>query len=699
MAHRIRSAIPYLVIFILALLIYSNTFNASFHFDDHDSIVKNLHIRHIFPLRDLWNYAHTRFLTYLTIAFNYKIGRLNVTGYHAVNILFHIAAGIFTYALALLTFKTPRIKGLPIANHGASIAFFTSLVFIAHPLQTQAVTYIIQRASSLATLFYIASIALYVRSRLLKSALSYILFLGAALCALLCKEMTVTLPFVILLYEFTFFTAEGRRRSLLPMIFAFSAAFIFIPFHIFFSYVIDFIILRRITDSPADLSGYHFLLTQFPAILTYIRLLFVPLNQTVDHDFRVARSIFEFSTFLSVVALLIIIIRAFRRYRQERLISFSILWFFITLTPSLRLLPDMHNFIVEHRLYLPMFGFSLFLVTTIHSLAGKKKAIALLAAIVTILSGLTYMRNFTWKDELTLWNDTVHKSPKRAGPYNNRGLAYCAEGNLPQALSDYNKAIEIDPNYADAYNNRGIAYRTQGNLPRAISDYNKAIELNPRLVEAYNNRGSAYRAQGDLPRAISDFSKAIEMNPILAEAYNNRGNAYCAQGDLTHAIPDFNKAIEINPRLAEAYNNRGSAYFAQGDLPRAISDFSKAIAIDPILAEGYNNRGNAYCAQGDLPHAISDFNKAVAIDSNYAVPYNNRGLAYRAQGNLTHAISDFSKAIEINPILAEAYYNRSVTYYTAREYGNAWADVHRAEELGFAINSKFLDDLKKASGS
>jgi len=571
-----RRHIAVIIFIFLALLIYSNTFTASFHFDDKLSILSNPHIKHISHIGILWEGGRARFLTYLTIAMNYSIGKLDVTGYHIVNILIHIITGILVYSLALLTFQTPRIKGLVIARDGKSIAFFAGLIFIAHPIQTQAVTYIIQRATSLAALFYIAAIALYVQSRLHRSVFYYILFLIAALCALLCKEISITLPFLILLYEGTFFTAEGRKTYCMSLIAIFLIAFIFMPYHIYVSYLIDFINMKNAKEPYSGASSYCYLLTQFRVILTYIRLLFIPINQAVDYDYRISRTIFELPTIFSILALLGIGITTLRMYRRERLIAFAILWFFFTLAPALRYVPAMDNFIYEHRVYLPMFGFSLFLSTIIFSRLGREKAAIILITLVAILSVLTYMRNFVWKDDFTLWDDAVRKMPKNSRAHCNRGFEFFNMGNYEAALADYNAALKNDPRYVVAYCNRGALYAMKGDMRGALREFDKALIISPHYADAHYNRAKAYARMNDIQRAIAEYEETIVLNYFFIDAYINLGNIYVRRGELHKAMSMYSRAITVDRGYPNIYVNRALVYFMRRDFDKAWKDVQKA---------------------------------------------------------------------------------------------------------------------------
>jgi len=657
---------------LLGALIYSGTFFSSFHFDDTVSIVNNPAIRNIFNLKAIWNSWPTRFITYLSISLNYHFSHLKVFGYHLFNFLAHICASIMVWWFILLTFSTPAMRDKSLAKYANLLAFFGGLVFMAHPVQTQAVTYIIQRATSLTALFYVACLSMYVKSRLMQQqsedpVVSRLFYCGsfvAAIMAMFTKEIAVTLPFIVLLYEVSFLKKEGRFNWKYPI--SFFAILPIIPLAMFFTKSVNFVTMQRVQEGINSISSWNYLLTQLRVMVTYIRLLFIPVNQNLDYDYHIAKSLLELPTLASLIFLVSILIIAVKIFSKHRLISFGIFWFFITLLPESSIIP-IKDVIFEHRLYLPMVGFSLFLVSVVYFIFKNKTLKLMVVALlgVTICyASLSYSRNLIWKNDLTLWSDIVNKSPNKARPYNGRGFAYAIQNNFAQAISDYDKAIEIDPNFAEAYYNRGLAFYQQGNLPRSISD----------------------------------FKKVSEINPDDARAHNGYGLIYYKQGNFAGSISAFGKAIEIDPNFAEAYYNRGLAFYQQGNLPRSIDDFSKAIEINSDDARAYNGRGFAYAIQNNLTQAVSDFGKAIEIDPNFAQTYYNRGLAYYQQGNLSRSISDFNRAIEINSNNAEAYYNRAVVYFGQKDFDKAWEDVHKAEELGHAINSEFLAALKKASG-
>jgi protein O-mannosyl-transferase len=678
---------PIIIICCLGGLIYSNSFSTSFHFDDFFNIVSNITLRNIVNLDTIWRSFPTRFITYLTFALNYQIHQHNVVGYHIVNLVVHISTAILLFWLVNLTLLTPVMRGEKIAKQAKLISLFIALVFLTHPIQTQGVTYIFQRSASLATLFYLASLGCYAKFRLLQneklasgSRVFYSASLIIAVIAMFTKEISITLPLAVCLYEFSFFRTTKIFKYKQLIFFLVTLAII--PITILMS---KLALVRDLqaTEGSVKIITWHYILTKLMVMITYIRLAFLPLNQNLDYDFPIVTHLLNVPVLFGLLFLILSIVIAFKLFRNYRLISFGILFFFLTLSFEWGIITISEVF-YEHRLYLPMVGFSIFLVTSLYYLLSNKHPKAMLTILVTLVvvySVLTYTRNNVWKDDFTLWNDTIRKSPYKARPYSNRGNAYQRKGNFDQAIVDYSKAIEVNPSYAEGYYNRGLAYQNKGDINQAISDYNKAIEINPNYSDAYNNRGSAYQHQGNFAQAFSDYNKALEINPKHDDAYYNRGMAYHGQGNLDQAILDFNRALKINPIDAEAYYNRGLAYQTQGNFNQAIADYDKAIEIDPHYVHAYYNRGLAYHNKGDLSQALLDYSKAIKINPNYFDAYNNRGTIYQNQGNFAQAISDSNKAIEINPNDSGFYNNRGIAYQHQGNFAQAFSDYNKAIEI------------------
>ena len=328
------------IIIFLGIIIYSNSFDCSFHFDDKGRIVENTNIRNLSDFKAIWNYGKPRFVPYFTFALNYHFGNLDVWGYHLFNLIIHLINACLVWWLTMLIFSSPNIKNLPIARQSKAIAFFTALLFVSHPLATQSVTYIVQRMASLAALFYFLSLALYIKARLLDKShpSKYVLFacsLISALIAIFTKENALTLPFAIILFDLFFLQKKMPSINLKDyrvVLFLF-AIFSFILIVILF---FSFKILKPLTpDEHNDfktITSMNYLFTEFRVIIKYLQLLVLPINQNLDYDFQISNNFFELRTMLSFLFLLALIILAIFLFNKNRIVSFCIFWFFLTLT-------------------------------------------------------------------------------------------------------------------------------------------------------------------------------------------------------------------------------------------------------------------------------------------------------------------------------------------------------------------------------
>ncbi|HXX58309.1 MAG TPA: tetratricopeptide repeat protein, partial [Thermodesulfovibrionales bacterium] len=477
-----KRLIHFVLIAAIGFLAYSNTFHSPFQFDDKPHIINEPVIRDIKNFvsdRRGHDYNPRRFIGYLSLAINYHFGGVDVIGYHMVNLLIHICNALLLYFFVLLTFRTTSMEQLEGSPSPAPslIALFSALFFVSHPLQTQAVTYIIQRFASLATFFYLLSIVMYIKGRLAMETqdgtegrlfsgsclLSYLIAIISAVCAMKTKEIAFTLPLVIVLYELIFFRSLVKKTVLflLPVL----MTLIIIPISVLHSdrplgeILSD---VSEMTKVQTQMSRWEYLVTEMRVIVTYIRLIFLPIGQNLDYDYPVYHSLFTPSVFLSFLFLLAILglgvyllLRGMKNNSpslatHHRLMGFGILWFFITLSVESSIIP-IADVIFEHRLYLPLVGVFTGMTTGLLIAAKRLKietAVILLFVLLTLLfSGLTYARNNQWRDEISLWQDIVEKSPHKARPYNGLGAAYASSGQLDKAIAEYQTALRLKPDF------------------------------------------------------------------------------------------------------------------------------------------------------------------------------------------------------------------------------------------------------------
>ncbi len=573
-------------------LAYSNTFHASFHSDDFHYICDNTFIRNFAVLLQHWTFYPCRMVAFLSFALNYHFNGLHILGYHYFNMCVHLLSAIFVWWLTLLTLSTPAMKEDKITRHADLIAFLAGMIFVTHPMQIEAVTYIWQRTASMMAMFYLASLCFYIKSRLSlkrnKIRIYYFISLITAILAMFTKENAITLPLMIVLYEFSFLNTKKHINW--KYLSVFLLTLLIIPSVILLSsgkFLKAEAYVGENMPSPSD-----YLLTQFRVFLTYIRLLFVTQNLPIGYAYPLSKSFLEFPVFISFLTLACIFYSAVRLFSKYRLLSFGIFWFFLTLLPESSFLPLLDVF-SEHRLYLPLAGYSLFLVGGMYYLLGKnnlKAMILTMALIIGLNAILTYQRNKIWKNELTFWSHDLDKFPDNPKAYFNIGIWYFKCGNLPESISAYSKTISLSSESANAYINRGSDYYEEGRFDLALDDLNKAIAIKPDVATAFYTRGGIYVKLNKLPQAMSDYNKTIEIDPFFRSAYMNRGNICLLQGDLTDALSNYNKVIAINPDAIGAYYNRAIVNYRLNRYGEVQSDMLKVKKLQANSNPNANNQ-------------------------------------------------------------------------------------------------------------
>jgi protein O-mannosyl-transferase len=687
-----KPIIHILLIAVVGLLAYSNTFRSPFQWDEdkfilHNTITKDLHyFLEPSSAKELpyYNALKSRYVGYLSFAINYKMNGPDVTGYHIVNIVIHIINGILVYFFLQVTLRTPFFRNRKSGGDSRFtrfISLFTALLFVAHPLQIEAVTYIFQRLASFMTMFYLLSLVMYIKGRMITlesegrsekltvkseksedgpliiihssrftiSIIWYLVSFVSAVLAMKTKENAFTLPIIIMLYELFFFKGTIKKRFLYLM--PFLLTLFIIPLTLIGTDKPAGEIIGQMSD-PAFLDSQNvsrgdYLFTQFRVIATYIRLLFLPINQNVDYDYPLYHSFFNPEVLASFILLLLIFSAAvyllyasrseklkddsrftihlsrFTFHGYYRLIAFGIFWFFITLLVESSVIP-IPMVIDEYRVYLPSVGIFAAIGSGMFLLKERSEnrwlrrganSSVVLMIILFLIS--TYARNGLWNSNVSLWQDAAEKSANKARPHYNLGLAYASKSLLDAAIEQYQMALRLNPDYTEAHNNLGTAYASQGQWDRAIEQYQMALRLNPDYTETHFNLGNAYASKGLLDAAIEQYQMALRLNPDYTEAHYNLGNEYASKGLLDRAIEQYQMALRLNPDYTEAHNNLGTAYASQGQWDRAIAEYQTALRLNPDYAEAHNNLGTAYASQGQWDRAIAEYQTALRLKPDF----------------------------------------------------------------------------------
>jgi len=591
-----------LAIILFGAIAYFNSLHVPFIFDDRFHIIENTRIRQLWPP---WPYLlHTsRPVIYLSLAVNYAFGRLDPLGYHLFNVAVHIAAALVLYGILRRTFLSTPLRerfGPP----APWLAGIVALIWVVHPIQTESVTYTIQRGESLMGLFYL--LTLYCVIRASGSPHSMWWHAGAvANCCLGigCKGVMLTAPVLVLLYDRVFLSPSWRElaRRKWRLYAALAATWLLYP-----------LLLSQAPVEWKESAGFEYdgaaplqyAMTQPSVILHYIQLVFWPDNLCLDYGWPAARTIGDvFPQLLIVLALLAATVWAWRR---KPYVGFLGAWFFIILIPTSSFIP-IADLAVEHRMYLPVAAVIALAVVGLFGPARRFAGLPVIAAacalIVISLTVLTVRRNLDYASDLAIWQDTVDKSP--GNPRAQYDLAHTLEGQnrLPEAIAHYQKALEEKPDYVDALNNLGHILAVSGRPQDAAGYLHRALQLKPSLAEGHLNLGYAFAQQGQIKDAIAEWDEALRIKSDFAEVHNNLGIALALDGRTAEAIAHWEQALALAPDVADTHNNLAYALSQSGRTREAISHYEEALRLKPDSAELHSEVAELAATIGDSSKA------------------------------------------------------------------------------------------------
>jgi tetratricopeptide (TPR) repeat protein len=586
------------------ILAYGRTSSVPLLFDDYDAILNNPTIRHWGSVFSPPNNttAGGRPILNASLAINYAISGTAVWSYHAVNLAIHVLCGLTLFGIirhALASLRNPS---------ATLIAFSASLIWILHPLQTESVTYIIQRAESLMGLFYLLTLYLFIRGAEADGRGLSWFFLSFVTCLLgmASKEVMVSAPLIVLLYDRTFiagsFSEAWRRRS--KVYAALGSTWL----------VLAFLVLSvHGRGSSAGLgsgvSSWSYALTQVSAIVHYLRLCFFPHPLVLDYGGLLETSAARLlPCALLVIGLLVATVWALVRHPA---IGFLGACFFAILAPSSSFVPVATETIAEHRMYLSLAPVVVLVVLCIYRWLGRA-AFATCMILAVVLGGVTWQRNGVYQDEETILRDTVLSRPENERAHNNLGFKLSTiPGRTDEAIVQYQEALRLNPDYAMAHNNLGAALMNgSGRTDEAAAQFEEALRIEPDYPEAHYNLGVALLG---MPlrqnEAIAQFREALRLNPSLVDAHIKLGIAYAqSPGGMNDAIAQFEEASRLDPASVDAHDDLGHAYSqTPGRLGDAIVQYKESLSLRPGSPEVWHHLGVCLLNSGNLPDAEAAF--------------------------------------------------------------------------------------------
>lgn len=555
----------------VALCAYWPSFSGVFVFDDIDEILLNQKIRSLQALSP--QLLHTgRPVVYATLWLNYQIGEYNVFGYHLFNFAIHLASGLLLFGIVVRTLQLPRFS----RRYGQSsryLAAAIAVIWTIHPLQTQAVTYVVQRCESLMGFFYLLTLYCLIRgATAIKHWPWYLAGIAACWFGMGTKEVMITSPMVLLLFDRIFLSDSWRHivrtRWWFYLGMAAAAAWL-----LFFHFLLPH------TDpaaGPGDVSAHagfacravtpwQYLVSQPGVILHYLRLAILPDALCFDYRWPVATGWFE--TIAPGVVVGLLILASLTALHRRPALAFLGLSFFLILLPTSSILP-IADLAVEHRMYLPLAPLVCFLVLAAHwclcrspgQTTGREQErpdrsrIALLVVLGTTVLALlvvrTHLRNRVYRDATAIWSSALRIAPENDRACANLAMHYRTNGDLERAIELCHRAISINPRSILAYSNLAEASSAQGNADEAVKAWQRVVEISPDFARGRYELAVVLARQGDWPQVIRHLQEYLGAQPDHARAHYGLAVALQAVGRVDQAVTHFRRAVELEPETS-----------------------------------------------------------------------------------------------------------------------------------------------------
>ncbi len=651
-----------LIVILISMLLYLNTLPNTFVYDDACVITENYFIKSWRNLPKLFTKDYLPFsgeLSYrpvvtLTYFFDYALWRLNPLGYHLTNVTLHTLNVFLFYAFIKTVSKKPTFSVL------------SALLFLSHPILTETVNAVCYREDILASMFFLLAFIYFTKLRTplirggnltpptnARCALYYTVSCGSYLLALFSKEMAITLPILLFLYDLLSIprntnktlstTTFGRVRSWIPF---YSGYILVTGFYLF----IRFVVLNtfKIIDVyPTNV----FIMAR--VVASYLKLLFIPVNLNADYYVPDSRGI-SLSFMLSSSFIASALIAILRLYKKDKLLAFFGSWFFITLLPVLGIFP-IANVMAERYLYIPIMGFCGMAGYIASSPVFRKKGIFALGMILLSMQIGVIWRNGVWQNGATLWSCTHQREPNSARACTNLGNTYLNNNRYEDAIRMYKKSLTLPYSYPFIHFNLGVAYEKIGLIDKAIEEYKASISRNNDNTLAYNNLGAIYDKQGFYDLAIEAYNNVLADNPYLPHTHNNLGNTYEHIGNLDKAMAEYTAALEIDKNYADARNNLGAIYLKKRIFDKAIKELKKAAQLKPDHTDAHYNLGLAYIAKGLYADAMDEMSLAIKYNANDYSAHRDLGLLYfKHKKDAQKSLHYLHEALRLAPNPAEA---------------------------------------------
>lgn len=708
--------------------VYGRALKSPFFYDDNATIVENSSIVSLHPIIGTREHpgplnpapdlpTSGRPLVNLSLAINYAVGGLNPFGYHLVNLVIHFLAAMLLWAIVRRTLQLLYFAGR-FATSAGWLAMAVTMLWALHPLQTEAVIYATQRTELMMALFYLATLYCSLRYWVsdilrLQQAFWLMLAIPACLAGMASKEVMVSAPLIVLLFNRTFVSGSlpnALRRSW--------------PLHVGLASTWILILVLTVNAPHSNTAGFGlriaapvWWLTQAKVFLMYLKLAIWPWPLLIHYDLPLLHTVGEASMYLIPVLLLAsaTLVLLWRNHS----VGFLATWVFAILAPT-SVVPIVTEIAAERRMYLPLAAIVILAIVGVYLLAqrmfaksspsGKGQAArnsprrgesALLRVVVpafllAIVFGLVDVNRLNaYRDETTLWREVIHYQPENIVAHNNLADLLIHAGCSSEAIVETRAILAINPDHPGALDNLGVALSQLGRYAEAAEKLQQAVRLKPDFADAHNNLGLVFTNTGHHHEAIQEFQASLALKPNDLKSLFNLGIAFTNMGKYPEAIEQYERILRLRPNFTDARINLGAVLSQSGKNPQAIEQFQLVLQDSPSDPNAHNNLGLLLSDSGKTDEAIRHFEQALQQGANRSDIHYNLAQAFRRVGRTNDAIAHYQAALKLKADDIQSYLSVAQSLAAINQSQEAIATARKAIEVAEATGQQAAAEQTK----
>ncbi|MFT5522666.1 MAG: tetratricopeptide (TPR) repeat protein [Pirellulaceae bacterium] len=641
------------LLIVVTTIVFANSVSGVMLFDDHKNVRDREIIHSLWPVTPILTETRRPSLM-VTLAMNYAMSGMQTWSYHVVNVAAHCLSGLILFDLARRLLRR-NSEDSPWRVHASWIAGSMALIWLVHPLQTQAVTYIIQRSESMMALCFLLCLYCLLRSVDSKrSALWNGGIVAAFIVGIGFKSVIISAPLVLMLFDYCFLSRNWKDVLRIRWLVYVSM----VPVVLLLLWSMRNTLDPHSTSSIGSSSGvssWAYLRTQAEVILHYVSLAVWPAELCLDYRWPIQDSPAIYLTCGSIIVVALVTSLGLLVYRPR--IGFVAMSFFLVLAPTSSFIP-ITDLAFEHRMYLPLAALVALFVCGVSAVVFRTcrrpdlqvrivVSISLVAAV--LLGGRAVLRNNDYQSEMSMWRSVIAARPENSRAYYNLGVALGNCKRLDESVQQYQRAIELDSKHAKSHYNLGLIFAGQGEVERAIQHYNLALASRPSFADAMYNLSLLYEMQKRFAEAVEHYQKTLAIDPQFRDASYNLAGVYGKMRRLEEAIDQYGATLGIDPLDANASFNKASLLYKTGKRQEAIAQYQRTLEIQPSHHNSRLIMATILVELDRRPEAERCYKRALAENHRDVVLYDQFGIFLARQQDFEKAIVQFRESLRLNP--------------------------------------------------